>query len=214
MIRASLDALTQGGYAEGWAYDDAALAEPVALRLHGPDGAELGGGLANLYRADLADAGFRYGWCAFRLRLTLPEGGVEALKGARLVLREAAGGAEIVATAEWRLRVAADPPLDSVARVVARDPTTIADVQQLSGCDPLFRAFIARHGVAEFVRAASLYILGTPPAEARQASWERLLRAGALTPFGLLVLLAETEEAQREKRRLPSPADPGFVFAA
>lgn len=212
MIIGHLDALTSNGFAEGWAYDKAAPDTIVTLCLCGPDDQELGLGLANLHRRDLAEGGLRHGWCAFRLRLALPCP-VETLKGTRLVLREAAGGTEIWAGSEWRIRESAEPPLDTLARIVARDPTTITSVHQLSGCGPLFGDFIKRHGTAEFVRAACLYMTGNVSDEARRLGWEQLLRSGAITSFGLLVLLAETEEARRDKRLLASPADPGFVFA-
>lgn len=213
MITGHLDALTPSGFAEGWAFDKAAPDAVVTVRLCGPADQELGLGLANLHRPDLAEAGLRHGWCAFRLRLALP-GPVETLKGTRLALRETTGDTEFWAGTEWRIRESTEAPLDTLARVVARDPTTIANVQELSGCGAILADFVARHGTAEFVRAACLYMLGSPAEEARRAGWERLLRAGAITPFGLLALLAETEEARREKRRLASPADPGFVFAA
>jgi len=213
MITGHLDALTPSGFAEGWAYDTMAPDTVVSLRLFGPEEQDLALGLANLHRADLAEAGLRHGWCAFRLRLALPSP-VETLKGTRLVLREAAGGAEIWAGSEWRIREIKEPPLDTMARVVARDPTTIAHVQELSGCGVIFADFIARHGAAEFVRTACLYMLGKPAEEARRTGWEKLLRAGSITPFGLLALLAVTEEARHESRLLASPADPGFIFAA
>ncbi len=210
MLRGHLDALTRHGFAEGWAFDDAAPEASLAIRLHGPDDAPLAEGVANLHRGDLADVGFRLGWCAFRLRLARP---VEELAGARLVLRAAATGAEIAATDAWRLRDAPDGPLASIEAIAAADPTTLRSVQQLSGCAPLLQAFIERHGLPAFLRAAYGYVLGRPADPAGLASYERLLRIGAVTPFGLLVLLAESEEFRREPRLLATPVEPGFVFA-
>lgn len=211
MLRGHLDAITRNGFAEGWAFDDAAPLGGLAVRLHGPEEEPLGEGLANLHRGDLAEVGFRLGWCAFRLRLAR---GPEELAGQRLTLRAAATGEAIAATDTWRVRDAPDGPLTSVEAVAAADPTTLRAVQQLSGCAPLLEAFIARHGLPAFLRAAYGYVLGRPADASGLASYERLLRLGAITPFGLLVLLAESEEFRREPRLLAAPTEPGFVFAA
>jgi hypothetical protein len=211
MLRGHLDALTLNGFAEGWAFDEAAPGVGLGVRLHGPEGEVLAEGVANLHRGDLAEVGFRLGWCAFRLRLSR---GAETLAGARLSLRAAETGAEIAATDKWRLRDAPDGPLTTIEAVTAADPTTLRTVHQLSGCGPLFDAFIAKHGMQGFLRAAYGYVLGRPADAAGLASYERLLRLGAVTPFGLLVLLAESEEFRREPRLLATPAEPGFVFSA
>jgi hypothetical protein len=211
MLRGHLDALTRNGFAEGWAFDEAAPVGSLAVRLFGPEEELLAEGLANLHRGDLAEVGFRLGWCAFRLRLAR---GAETLAGARLSLRAAESGAEIAATDTWRLRDAPDGPLTTIEAVTAADPTTLRAVHQLSGCGPLLEAFIAKHGVQGFLRAAYGYVLGRPADAAGLASYERLLRLGAVTPFGLLVLLADSEEFRREPRLLAAPPEPGFVFVA
>jgi len=210
VIRGHLDALSTRGFAEGWAYDDAAPDRILSVVLRDAAGEELGAGFANLYRGDLAEVGFRHGWCAFRLRLSRTP---DALRGARLSLHEAESGAELAATDAWRLRIAEDGPATTVDAVVAADPTVIRSIQHLAGCAGLFAAFVARHGVTEYVRSAYGYVLGRPADAAGQVSYERLLRLGAVTPFGLLVMLADSEEFRREPRLLASPADPGFVFA-
>ena len=101
MIRGHLDALTPGGVAEGWAFDAADRDRVLTVQLLDPEDAEIGLGFAGLYRADLAEAGFRHGWCAFRLRLSRP---AEALRGLRLSLRDATTGEPIHATDKpaWR----------------------------------------------------------------------------------------------------------------
>jgi hypothetical protein len=211
MIRGHLDALTPAGFAEGWAYDDATPDGVLTVRVQDPAGEELGLGFANLFRGDLAEVGFRHGWCAFRLRLSRP---TEALRGARLSLHEATSGAQIHATDAWRIREAAEPTGTAVEAVVAQDPTVLRSVQQLQGCADLFARFVARHGQTEFIRTAYAYVLGRPADAAGLASYERMLRIGALTPFGLLLLLADSVEFREQPRLLASPADPGFVFAA
>lgn len=209
MIRGHLDALTPGGFAEGWAFDDAAPDAVLMVRLLGPDAAELARGLANLHRGDLAEVGFRHGWCAFRLRLARP---TEALRGARLALCDAATGAEIHATDAWRIREAAEPDGATVESVVAQDPTVLRSIRQLEGCSGIFAGFLARHGIPAFIRTAYAYVLGRPADAAGLASYERMLRNGALTPFGLLLLLADSGEFREAPRQLAAPVDAGFVF--
>ena len=209
MIRGHLDALTPAGFAEGWAYDDAAPDGVATVRVQDPDGAELGLGFANLYRGDLAEVGFRHGWCAFRLRLARP---TEALRGLRLSLHDAASGAEIHATDVWRIREAAEPVGTTVEAVVAQDPTVLRSIQQLQGCGDLLARFVQAHGIEAFIRTAYAYVLGRPADPAGQAAYDRMLRIGALTPFGLLLLLADSVEFREQPRLLPSPAAPGFVF--
>lgn len=209
MFRGHLDSLTQGGIAEGWAFDDARPDLALIVSLHREDGAELGRGFAWAFRRDLAEAGLRHGWCAFRLRLSE---GAEALRGTRLILRDAASGAQIHASDSWRVPDVQDAPCTTLSQIAAQDPTVLRGLHQLSGCGALFAAFIARHGTAEFVRAAHGYLLDRAPDHATLESHETLLRMGAVTPFGLLMLLAETEDFRAQPRLLPSPASPGFVF--
>jgi hypothetical protein len=209
MIRGHLDSLTPGGFAEGWAFDDAEPDRILTVRLADAEGAELGLGFANLYRGDLAEVGFRHGWCAFRLRLSRP---TAELAGQRLVLTEAAGGTDIAATDAWRLREAQDGPATSLEAVLAADPTLLRAVQHLAGCGGMFAGFIERHGINDFVRTAYSYVLGRTADAAGEARYERLIALGAVTPFGLLALLADSEEFRREPRLLSSPADPGFIF--
>jgi hypothetical protein len=211
MIRGHLDALTPGGFAEGWAFDDQDRDRVLTVRLTGPEEEELGLGLARMFRADLARIGYRYGWCGFRLRLARP---AEDLRGVAMTLCDAATGTAIHATdkAGW----AARPQLDTCASmeaVLAQDPTVLRSLEHLAGCAEILAGYLARHGAEEFVRAAHAYVLQRPPDAATQASQERLLARGAVTPFGLLLLLAETEEFRRVPRLLPAPAEPGFAFA-
>jgi len=211
MIRGHLDALTPGGFAEGWAFDAEDRDRILTVRLTGPEEEELGRGQARLFRADLARVGYRHGWCGFRLRLGRP---AEALRGQMLALSDAATGAPIHQTgkAAW----AARPQLDSCATieaVVAQDPTVLRSVEQLSGCADLLAGFLARHGAGEFVRAAHAYVLSRSPDAQTLASHERLLSRGAITPFGLLLLLADSEDYRQASRMLAAPTEPGFAFA-
>jgi len=211
MIRGHLDALTPGGFAEGWAFDAEDRDRILTVRLTGPEEEELGLGQARLFRADLARVGYRHGWCGFRLLLSRP---AEELRGPMLTLRDAATGEAIHRTdkAGW----AARPQLDScttVEAVVAQDPTVLRSIEHLSGCADLLAGFLARHGAGEFVRAAHGYVLSRTPDAQALASHERLLSRGAITPFGLLLLLADSEEYRRAPRLLVAPTEPGFAFA-
>jgi hypothetical protein len=210
MIRGHLDSLTPGGFAEGWAYDDA-TPEVLLVRVQDPAGAELALGHANHYRGDLAEVGFRHGWCAFRLRLARP---TASLKGLKLALHEATTGAVIHATDAWKIRDAVEPDGATLDAVVAQDPTVLRHVRQLDGCGDLLARFVAQHGVEHFIRTAYGYVLSRPPDGAGLASYDRLLRNGAVTPLGLLLQLAESAEFREQPRLLASPSDPGFVFAA
>jgi hypothetical protein len=209
MFRGHLDSITQGGIAEGWAFEDARADLVLTVSLHRDDGGELGRGFAWAFRKDLAELGLRHGWCAFRLRLSE---GADALRGTRLILRDAVGGAQIHASANWRVPASVDAPCATLPQVVAQDPTVLRGLDQLSGCGALFDAFIARHGAADFVRAAHGYLLDRAPDHANLERHAGLLGMGAVTPFGLLMLLAETEEFRARPRLLASPSSPGFVF--
>lgn len=209
MFRGHLDSLTEAGIAEGWACDDARPDLALTVSIHRDDGAELGRGFAWAFRKDLAELGLRHGWCAFRLRLSE---GAEALRGARLILRDCASGAQIHASSTWRVHNGVDAPCATLPQVAAQDPTVLRSLQQLSGCGALFAGFVARHGTADFVRAAHGYVLDRAPDHAALERHDELLRMGAVTPFGLLMLLGETEEFRARPRLLPSPSSPGFVF--
>ena len=209
MFRGHIDSLSLGNDAEGWACDDARPDLALIVSIHREDGAELGRGFAWAFRKDLAEHGLRHGWCAFRLRLSE---GAEALRGTRLILRDSASGAQIHASDSWRVHDGMGTPCTTVPQVVAQDPTVLRGLHQLSGCGALFAAFIARHGVAAFVRATHGYLLDRAPDHATLETHEGLLRMGAVTPFGLLMLLADTEAFRAQPRLLPSPASPGFVF--
>ena len=211
MLRGHLDSLTQSGFAEGWAFDQAWPDLVLTVSIHREDGVELGRGFACAYRKDLAELDLRHGWCAFRLRLSE---GAEALRGTRLILRDCASGAQIHDSSTWHVPDVVDAPCATLPQLAAQDPTVLRSLNQLSGCGALFAGFVARHGTAEFVRAAHGYVLDRAPDAAALDRHEELLRMGAVTPFGLLMLLAETEEfrARARARLLPSPSSPGFVF--
>jgi hypothetical protein len=209
-LRGHLDAITTGGFAEGWALDRVAPAA-LTLRLLDATGEELGRGEANLHRKDLATLGHRHGWCAFRIRLSRP---AEKLRGTRLVLQDVGTGLEVHATDAWRMREAKEAPLATVEAITAEDPTVLRSIQQLAGYAPVLASFVERHGIPDFVRTACAYVLGRLPDNRALESYELLLANGAVTPFGLLAMLGESEELRATPRLIASPLHSGFLFAA
>ncbi|SHI73264.1 hypothetical protein SAMN02745194_00971 [Roseomonas rosea] len=211
MIRGHLDALTAAGFVEGWAFDTEAPGRPLKLRVLDPEGQELALGYAHLFRADLAHVNFGHGWCAFRLRLGRPVAEVAEIP---VSLQSADTGDEIQAARILKLRDGAEPRGDTLARVVAGDPRVATSIDQLRGYGPVLQDFMARRGITEFIRTAYLYVLGRPADEDGIRSYAPLLGIGALTPFGLLAVLAASEEFRSRPRSLTAPNTPGFVFAA
>jgi hypothetical protein len=111
-----------------------------------------------------------------------------------------------------RVREDLDMPCATVKEAVASDPTVLTSLNQLRGCQTLMGQFVTRRGVGEFVRAAYVYVLGRPVDAPALASYGRMLRTGAITPFGLLTVLADSDEFRSRPRLMASPNSPGFVF--
>ncbi len=210
MKLAHLDAVTQHGVIEGWACDPDQPTESLALAVLLEDGTEVAAGRAELFREDLMEAQLRYGWCAFRLRAALAP---DALAAQTLRLVEPATGAVLHVQPSLPIRHATDRDCETVAAVVAEDPTMLRSIDQLAGCGDLFTRFIAREGLSAFIRAAYGYVLGRPADPVGFASYEKLMRRGALTPFGLLSILADSGEFRSRPRLLPSPVQSAFIFA-
>lgn len=210
MKLAHLDAVTPGGFIEGWACDVDRPAVTLALRVLLEDGSEAAAGPAEQFREDLMEAQLRYGWCAFRLRTDLP---LATLTTQTLRLVESATGAVLHVQPALPVRDGVERDCTTVEAVVAEDPTMLRSIDQLAGCGALFAEFIARDGLPAFIRAAYGYVLGRPADPVGFASYEKLMRRGALTPFGLLALLADSGEFRGRPRLLPSPVQPAFVFA-
>jgi hypothetical protein len=88
----------------------------------------------------------------------------------------------------------------------------VRSIEQLRGCGQAFANFIATEGVAEFVRAAYVYILGRRADETGMALYTGLLQDGSLQPYELLRALHDSEEFRSAPRLLIAPPEPGFVF--
>ncbi|PWS37446.1 hypothetical protein DFH01_11470 [Falsiroseomonas bella] len=207
MLKGHIDSLTTADFVEGWAADD----ERPALRIEviASEDGKVAEGRAHLFRADLADARLGLGWCAFRLRV---QPYANALRRQTLTLRDAATGTVLHEIENCPIRDDLDLPCNTVEAAVASDPTVITSLNQLRGCQAALANFVTRRGVGEFVRAAYVYVLGRPVDAPGLASYGRMLRTGAITPFGLLSVLADSDEFRSRPRQLASPNATGFVF--
>ena len=72
---------------------------------------------------------------------------------------------------------------------------------------------MTRRGVADFIHTAYVYVLGRPVDETGLGAYAPLLEMGALSPFGLLALLASSDEFRARPRFLAAPNTAAFVFA-
>lgn len=209
MLRGHIDSLTTTDFVEGWAFDPSAGVPALEVEVLDAQGVRVAHGFAHLFRADLADVEFGLGWCAFRLRL---ERRATALREQRLELRALPGGEVLHAAESWPMREDIDEAYTRAEVAVEQDPTVLRSIAQLRGCQSLFARFVRQRGVAEFVRAAYAYVLGRAADPDGLMAYGRMLRNGAITPFGLLTVLAESPEFQSRSRLLPPPSSPGFLF--
>lgn len=210
MFKGYLDQLTSAGYAEGWAYDMTRPDEPITVSLvYAQNRSEIAQGIANGYRGDLVAAGCGSGWCAFRLKLGEL---AQRLQGKPLSLLERRSGL-LILTREWTPLVALEEtPLAALPDVIAADPTLLHSLGQLEGCRALFERFIDARGVDAFVRAAYIFLLNRPADPSGLASYGDHLRAKTLTPFGLLLAIAEGDEYRASARQHVAPTMPSFPF--
>ncbi|MBI0534663.1 DUF4214 domain-containing protein [Roseomonas sp. KE2513] len=209
MIRGHLDALTPLGFVEGWCFDDEEPDRTLPVLVRSPEGEELAAGHANLFRADLAHVRFGHGWCAFRLRLSLP---VEEAAATPLELSVPGNGREIEAPRVLPIRAGAEPSCNTIAKVIAADPTVTGAIEQLRAYGPVLEDFMTRRGIDDFIHTAYVYVLGRPVDLDGLAIYGPLLEMGALSPYGLLALLAASDEFHARPRFLAAPNSPAFVF--
>jgi hypothetical protein len=204
-----IDALTSSGFLEGWGHDPERLGQALEIAVLFRK-REVGRGLANRFRWDLADLACGIGWCAFRLRV---DGMISALRRGPLVLIDVERNAEIVRTVGIPVVEDSQADLLTLIDVAQTDPTVIRHVDQLRGCGLLFERYVACNGAEAFVRAAYVYILGRPADASGLENYIALLTSGELAPYGLLQALHDSDEFQFSPRLLSAPTEPGFVFA-
>jgi Domain of unknown function (DUF4214) len=208
MIRGHIDALTSAGYILGWAFDTEAPTTPLAVGVADRAGYVIGAGLAHLYRKDLAAAGHGYGWCAFRLRAD----SVSKIRQTALSLIEIRLRTPITHAEKVNYLQTSVEDLTNVEQLLLSDPTVVQSIEQLDGCEALFREFVLAQGAEAFVRAAYIYVLGRSVDPTGLKHYVRLMRGGALSPLRLLKALAESDEFRSRPRLLCVPNSSAFPF--
>ncbi len=208
LLQGHIDALTACGFVEGWAFDAEDPGRPLSVCVLA-EGTEVAAGLANLYRWDLADAGYGTGWCAFRLRLAVE---ARSLADTALTLLHPPSATAIAPAAPAAIRPEDDPAITHLEAVIRDDPTCVRAIEQLRGCARLFDVFIDLAGIDAFVNAAYLYILGRPADETGLAHYAASLRDGSMIPYDVLRILHACDEFDAATRLLIAPPEPGFAF--
>ena len=207
-LRGYLDVMFSSGFISGWACDDDRPLQPLTIAVLS-GGAEVAFAIANSYRPDLADAGCGTGWCAFRGRLAVP---VSQMRGMPLTLHEVSSGQVLHSVPELPELDAPDLAANSVADIIAQDPTLLGDVSRLKGCGRVLDVFIRQHGVEDFIGAAFLYMLQRPVDYPALDAYTNLIRQGLLEPLNLLRELADSAEYRTKPRALVAPCHPSFPF--
>lgn len=208
MLRGHLDAITSSGFVEGWAYNQAAPLDPVAVSvIH--DGTEIARATARQYREDLAESGCGTGWCAFRARVSAP---AEQARRMALALTDAASGAVIQNPRILHYYKESEPEITSIEDVIRHDPTLLGPIDRLKACGEIFQAYINLHGVPAFVRTAYIFVLSRPADSDGLNVYTGLMRQGLLHPFNLLRELADSQEFRSKPRMLSAPGSPSFPF--
>jgi hypothetical protein len=208
MLRGFLDVVTSSGHIEGWAYDSEDALGAMRVRIIADDGRELGSGSAHAYREDLAGAGHAAGWCAFRVRLAESTG----VRTFGLVAVDRAGREIILYRQAVPYAVREETPIRSLPELLVSDPTLIESLGQLRGCNPLFEQFIEAKGAAAFVAAVYVYLLSRPADGSGLTAYQAHLRSSRVSPYDLLVRIADSDEYRSRPRYHWAPTAPAFPF--
>jgi hypothetical protein len=208
VLKGYLDVVTSSGHIEGWAYDSEDALSAVKVRIVADDGRELGVGTAHGYREDLAAAGHAAGWCAFRIRLTESTG----VRTFGLVVADREGHEVILHRQAVPYAVREETPLRSLPELLAGDPTLIDSLDQLRGCNPLFEQFIKTRGPTAFVGAVYVYLLGRPADGSGLNAYQTHLRSKRVSPYELLMTIADSNEYRSRPRYHWAPTAPAFPF--
>lgn len=209
MLKGHLDAVTSSGRVAGWAYDTDNPLRPLMVCIVADDSREIAWGSAQGYREDLAAAGRAAGWCAFGVKV---EPWPVKTPWQRLALVDRPTLRVIDRQDSLPYVAAEEPILRSVADVIASDPTMIQSLTQLRGCHTVFQSFIDMHGVDGFVRTAYVYLLNRPADASGLKSYRNHLRARNVTPYELLIAMADSEEYRSRPRLHSAPNTAAFPF--
>jgi hypothetical protein len=208
-LRGGLDGVCHGGYVEGWAYDARRPLQPLDVIVTDHRRREVARGFAGGYRKDLAYEGHAAGWCALRLRLRVDPAN---LAWNRMTLALTKTREQIFRSESIPYLVTVTIREEGIEGLLAEDPTLIRSLDQLRACEDLFNEFIEAYGTEEFVRAAYRYLLSRPVDPVGLSSSMRHLRAGVLSPFGLMQTIGDSEEYRSRQRQHCAPIMPAFPF--
>ncbi|MGO9990994.1 MAG: DUF4214 domain-containing protein [Steroidobacteraceae bacterium] len=201
--------MTSSGCVDGWAYDTEVPFRPLIVSIVADKNREIAWGVAHGYREDLVDAGCSTGWCAFRLRLDQWPANVP---WRALTVVDRATGRSILELDSLPYVVAKEMHIQTIPDLVAADPTMIQSLQQLRGCGGLFSAFIVAHGIDAFVRTAYIYLLSRSADASGLKSYRNHLRAKNVTPYELLLAIADSDEYRSRPRQHVAPIVGAFPF--
>jgi len=206
-LEGAIDHISSGMRIQGWARD---IVNPFAtIRIGIVAGDRLiATGDANGFRRDLFDSDVGHGWYGFALRPTKPTdwASVEQLHLIDVEARALIGSFR--------------PPLPEsfeghsvdLRRLDLSMDEYLVDVSHLRGFAPLLDRYVADRGAETFVDHGYCFILGRAADPDGLKSYSREIEEGHLRPLDFLRVLLESDEAQRSRRRLPTPLSKEFPF--
>lgn len=204
-IEGLIEAVTPDGVVHGWVRDTAhAAAVQVEVMLAGQ---VLAACLADRFRPDLLARGHGHGHHGFAamLRRPLPAGANTVVMH---LPRQAMHATMRLAVPELN-----PPRVRTVEDLLVEPPGwTTADLLAYPACLDL-DAEHTRLGSLAFIDAVFRFVLSRWPSRAEAAMNADSLRAGRITPAGLLLDCLGSRERRDMGDRLPSPFDPDFPFA-
>lgn len=203
-----IDTISPTGCVEGWAISSENHFASVPVCILWKD-KPIGTGVANLFRADLLTAGIGHGWHAFRIRI---EQEFDAQRTQRLSLVELRTTSLITVAKLPCPKTFTRTPLN-VDTLLEDTDLEVTDISSLRLTKPAIDAFIAQHGVEEFVDRGYCYVLGRPADPKGHASYAKLIATGKIAPLTFLSTLFNSAERQEAKWPVLAPSDPGFIFA-
>jgi len=209
VLRGHLDTITVSGFIEGWALNISVPLQPLLIAILDGDGTEIARGRADRFRPDLSENALSPGWNGFRVRASVS---LLDYRERGLSLYECASERVLHQSKKIKLLEEHDHALTSIEEVISVDPTVLSDIEQLRGCESILGQFLHAKGVEAFIRAAYVYILGRSADREGIGLYGKLLRQAALTPFGLLRTLADSDEFRSRPRQLIVPTMAGFPF--
>ena len=205
MIDARIDTCSADGVIQGWVRDDSRRAPCHVQVLLG--GEKIAQAVANRFRGDLLRAGFGHGHYGFNARLLkYPAPGPTAML-LHLPHLGASAPMQIVVPALQA------PELRRVEELLIDPPGwTAADLLARPGCLDMDAA-LAALGAPRFIDAVFRFVFKRWPTPAETQANTDGLRAGRITPAGLLVECLASRERGDMDPGIASPFDRTFPFS-